>query len=59
MKKKIMLYCINNFIRKDNNMIIEKSNDIGTKPIPKWIKTEDIKITEIRKYFKKGVKYEN
>ena len=54
-----MLYCINNFIRKDNNMIIEKSNDIGTKPIPKWIKTEDIKITEIRKYFKKGVKYEN
>jgi hypothetical protein len=42
MRTKIVAYRLGDIIRKDTNNI-KKPDDIGTKPIPKWIQDKNAK----------------
>jgi hypothetical protein len=49
MKNKIMAYQLGNVIRKEYEQYNKKPDDIGTKPVPKWLQN---KKNEIERLFK-------
>jgi hypothetical protein len=48
MKTKVMAYRLGDIIRKENNNI-KQPDDIGTKPIPRWLKNKHDKIEKLFK----------
>jgi hypothetical protein len=41
--KKVISYQLKDVIRKENEQYNEKPDDIGTKPIPRWLKNNEEK----------------
>jgi hypothetical protein len=56
MKNNVMAYRLGDIIRKQNNNI-KKPDDIGTKPMPKWLQNKNAK-DEIEWLFKETTKNE-
>jgi hypothetical protein len=50
MRTKVMAYNLKDFIRKEKEPDYIKRDDIGTKPIPRWIQDKNAK-NEIEKLF--------
>jgi hypothetical protein len=49
MKNKVMAYQLKDFIRKENKQNNKKPDDIGTKPVPKWLENKNNEIEQLFK----------